>query len=245
MIGKKMNNFNYLEHYKNDSVEFDYFEERNGVTKHDERRLREYIISKVPKNVKTILDVGCGSAWVAKYFLPKNIKVISFDISQVNPTKAIKYFPRKIHFGLTGDVFHLPLKSNSIDCIIASEIIEHVVNPDLFIKELFKILKPGGKLIVTTPYKEKIQYNLCIHCNKKTPANAHIHSFDETKLSSLYNGNDLNSFKWETFGNKVLVYLRTYVILKYFPFQIWKLKDMFANFFVNAPLHIISIYKKK
>lgn len=36
--------FNYIDHYKKDAEEFDYFGERSGATAHDERRVREYII---------------------------------------------------------------------------------------------------------------------------------------------------------------------------------------------------------
>ena len=81
-----MADFNYIDHYKKDAVEFDYFEERKGATEHDERRVREYIISKIPKNVNSILDVGCGKGWVAKEFLPKGKTVVSLDISVTNPS---------------------------------------------------------------------------------------------------------------------------------------------------------------
>src|SRR4051812_39441776 len=57
--------FDYLTHYKRDSEQFDYFEARSGATEHSERRLREYILSLIPKDATSILDVGCGSAWVA------------------------------------------------------------------------------------------------------------------------------------------------------------------------------------
>ena len=60
--------FNYIEHYKIDAEEFDYFEERTGATEDDERRVREYILSRISEKDNTILDVGSGSAWVAKYF---------------------------------------------------------------------------------------------------------------------------------------------------------------------------------
>jgi ubiquinone/menaquinone biosynthesis C-methylase UbiE len=236
--------FNYIDHYKKDAVEFDYFEERKGATEHDERRVREYIISKIPKDVNSILDVGCGKGWVAKEFLPKRKQVYSLDISVTNPAKAKKLYPNEKHFGITADSFHLPFNDNSFECVIASEIIEHVVDPSGFVKELFRVVKKGGSLIITIPYKEKLIYYLCIHCNQKTPANAHIHSFDEKKLENLYSGNDLESFKYETFGNKVLLFLRTYVILQFFPFWIWKLKDKFFNLIINKPKHIICVYKK-
>ena len=240
-----MDTFNYKEHYQTDAVEFDYFEERKGATAHDERRLREYIISKIPKDVNSILDVGCGNGWVAKEFIPKGKKVFSLDISLTNPSKAKQLYQSQNHFGIVADSFHLPFSNESFDCVIASEIIEHVVNPADFIKELFRVVKRGGKLIITTPYKEKLIYYLCIHCNQKTPANAHIHSFDEKKLESLYQEKDLESFWFKTFGNKVLIFLRTYVILQFFPFWLWKMKDWFANFFINKPVHIICVYKKK
>ncbi len=240
-----MDEFDYINHYEKDAAEFDYFEERKGATKHDERRVKEYIISFVPNDADLILDVGCGSSWAAKYFIPKGKRVISFDLSMTNPKRAKTETPGEHHYGLTGDAFNLPIKTNSVDCIIASEIIEHVIKPDKFVKELFKVLKPGGKLIITTPYKEKIRYNLCIHCNKKTPVNAHLHSFDEHKLKSLLADEKLESFNWKTFGNKFLVFLRTYVILKYFPFRLWRIKDRFANFFYNSPLHILVVYTKR
>ena len=240
-----MSDFNYIDHYKKDAEEFDYFEERKGATAHDERRVREYIISKIPKTVNSILDVGCGNGWVAKEFLPKGKLVFSLDISVANPAIAKKLYSSEKHFGITADSFHLPFNNNSFDCVIASEIIEHVFDPSAFVKELFRVVKKGGSLVVTTPYKEKIIYYLCVHCNQKTPANAHIHSFDEMKLEGLYSGNDLESFKYETFGNKVLIFLRSYIILEFFPFWLWKIKDKFANRIYDKPVHIICFYKKK
>jgi SAM-dependent methyltransferase len=240
-----LSNFNYIDHYKKDAVEFDYFEERTGATEHDERRVREYILSKVPKNVNSILDVGCGKGWVAKEFLPKGKRVFSLDISVTNPAIVNKLYSNKNHFGIAADSFYLPFNDETFDCVVASEIIEHVFDPAGFVKELFRVVTKGGSLIITTPYKEKLIYYLCIHCNKKTPANAHLHSFDENKLESLYSESDLESFKYIIFGNKILLFLRTYVILRFFPFWLWKLKDKFANLIYNKPVHIICLFKKR
>lgn len=240
----EIKNFDYLTHYKTDADEFNYFEKRIGATEHEERRVREVIISQVPKNVKTVLDVGCGSGWVAKEFLNKNKKVISLDISKSNPQKVKQLYQSQNHFQVVADSFKLPFESNSIDCVIASEIIEHVVDPKSFLKELFRVVSENGRLIVSTPYKEKLRYVLCIHCNKKTPVNAHLHSFDENSLRELYQENDLKKFTRIIFGNKALIFLRTHVLLKFFPLSLWLAVDWLANKIYNKPLHIVCVYKK-
>ncbi len=240
-----MDKLNYISHYKKDAIEFDYFEESKGATAHDEKRVHQYIISKIPKRINSILDVGCGKAWIAKHFLPKGLKVHSLDVSLTNPAKAKALYPSNNHFGVAADSFHLPFSNDTFDTVVASEIIEHVIKPHDFVNELFRVVKKGGILIITTPYKEKLIYYLCVYCNNKTPVHAHIHSFNEIKLEGLYKEVDLEGFEYETFGNKLLIFLRTYVILKFFPFWLWKIKDRSVNFFFNKPAHIICIYKKK
>jgi ubiquinone/menaquinone biosynthesis C-methylase UbiE len=235
--------FDYLAHYRIDADEFDYFEERSGATEHSERRLREYITSLVPTNVDTMLDVGCGSAWVAKTFLSKGKIVYSLDASSTNPAKALTRYPSDMHFGVAADAFSLPFADNSFDCIIAAEIIEHVSEPEKFVHELHRVVKPGGMLIISTPYKEVLKYALCIHCNQKTPLNSHLHSFDEAKLSS-YHPSKAGSPSWRAFNNKLLLFARTHVILKFLPFDVWKVVDKLANVSYNKPVNIIVSYPK-
>ena len=108
-----------------------------------------------------------------------------------------------------------------------------------------RILKPGGALIISTPYKEQLHYSLCIHCNEMTPKNAHLHSFDEKKLVDLYKNNDLGNTRYFIFGNKALTVLRTHVLLRFLPFKLLKIVDRAVNLLVNKPAHIIVIYTKR
>ena len=55
----------------------------------------------------------------------------------------------------------------------------------------------------------------------------------------------MKEFEYETFGNKLLIFLRTYLLLQFFPFWLWKMKDKFVNLFFRKPIHIICIYKKQ
>ncbi|HKI88324.1 MAG TPA: class I SAM-dependent methyltransferase [Draconibacterium sp.] len=237
--------FQYVDHYQKDGVEYDYFEDRDPGTEHADRRVQEYILSKIGNKSGKILDVGCGRAWVAQEMCPKNFEVVSMDISLENTTEALKRYPFENHSAVVADVFSLPFNENVFDYIIASEIIEHVADPAAFVENLMYVLKPGGSLIVTTPYKEKIKYTLCVHCNKLTPIHAHLHSFDEKILISLYTGSDLNSCEYVTFGNKIPVHFRMHVFLKYLNFWCWKKVDQFWNFIYKAPLRILVKWDKK
>ncbi|MBE2280132.1 MAG: class I SAM-dependent methyltransferase [Ignavibacteriaceae bacterium] len=237
--------FDYIEHYKKDAIEFDYFTPRKGATEHDERRVHEYILSQIKgTDGNSVLDIGCGSAWLAKELLPKNYSVFSTDISLVNVKKARAVNQSGSHFGVVNDSFNLPYKENSFDYIVASEIIEHIPDPAAFVAELIRVLKKEGRLIITTPYKEVLSYSLCIHCNKKTPLHAHIHSFDEIVLSKFFKEFKGGELYWGTFGNKFLIFARTYTFLKYLNFPLWKFVDKCANFVLNKPVHIILNFKK-
>ena len=70
---------------------------------------------------------------------PKNVKVTSLDISKENVLKAKELLPNKIHTQIISDSFKLPFLNNTFDCVIASEIIEHVYDPKLFVEELFRV----------------------------------------------------------------------------------------------------------
>jgi SAM-dependent methyltransferase/uncharacterized protein YbaR (Trm112 family) len=230
--------FDYIAHYEKDSASFDYFEERSGATAHSERRLREYILSLVPKDASGLLDVGCGSAWVAKSFQNSGTFVCSLDVSIENPKKAVERYPSQDHVAVIADAYHLPFQDNSFDVIIASEIIEHQHDPQAFVKELLRVIKQNGTVIISTPYKEKLVYELCIHCNQLTPHNAHLHSWDDASLRALFD-DPVSGWEFKSFNNKLLLFARTYPLLQWMPFGMWKAVDKLANSVMAQPVNCV------
>ena len=89
-----------------------------------------------------ILDVGCDSHFLHDEI--KNNDTIGLDI-------IIKHVKDKI---IKGDGQNMPIKSESFDSIVAGEIIEHLENPEIFLKESYRVLKENGKLIITTPNRK-------------------------------------------------------------------------------------------
>lgn len=231
--------FDYLDHYQRDAEEFDYFQEFTGKVDREEwNRLQSMITSRITKGEKTILDVGCGNGWLAKAMVDDQTTVLSMDISSRNPVETLKRHPHSRHEALIADVFHLPIAENSLDYVVASEIMEHVPDPELFIQKLLFVLKPGGKLIITTPYDEQIQYHLCVHCNRPTPSHAHLHSFNEDNVPKLIPEN-IKEWKWSVFSHKYMIKSRMYLLMKSLPFSVWKTMDGLANKVWRHPMRIM------
>ena len=237
--------FDYVDHYEKDSKEFDYFQPPDDpATIHENQRLHECIVGKVPRSTQSILDIGCGNGWVAKYFTTQDKIVVSFDISLDNIQRVLKENPSPNHYGVKGDVLALPFLDESFDLIISAEVIEHVPDTVLYIANIAKALKKGGRAIVSTPYNEKLQYSLCIHCNRSTPLHAHIHSFKENSLDAVVQpvlGLSVTAF---TLSNKGLLILRTHILLKYLPFSLWRFVDRVANKIINKPSRLVYVLDK-
>jgi 2-polyprenyl-3-methyl-5-hydroxy-6-metoxy-1,4-benzoquinol methylase/uncharacterized protein YbaR (Trm112 family) len=238
-------NFKYIDHYRIDAENFDYSEQNiSKVTKDEFKRLRESILKEISEEMSFILDIGCGKSWVSKELIPQGKKVISMDISPINPLKAIKQVSHKDHAGLVADAYNIPIRENSIDCIIASEILEHVPDPKTFISKSIALLKNGGKLIITTPYNEKIEYNICVHCNKPTPRFAHLYSFNENKIIQFLPETGI-TWTSKKFSNKYLTEIRSYIFLKFFPFNFWKAIDSLFNKIFSNPTRLQIVITKR
>lgn len=106
------------------------------------------------------LDVGCGEgrhSWEACRL--NHCMVCALDLDNLNVRKA-KYVldsmdSQKVSNGnwnvLCGDALNLPFNDASFDKIICSEVLEHVKDDEQGIRELVRVLKPGGALAVTVP----------------------------------------------------------------------------------------------
>jgi len=235
--------FDYIDHYEKDAEIFDYYAPHTSKSANiEESILRKKIAKHVSKEAQLLLDVGCGSAWVAKHFVPKGKKVVSLDVSFTNASKAMTAVTSPDHAAVVADVFRLPFGENTFDCIIASEIIEHLFEPALFVKKLVSILKPGGTLIITTPYKEKLEYHLCVHCNKPTPKNAHLHSFDEKKMREIIKSASEKEATIKLFNHAWLMKLRVHLLLK--NTFLWRFADVVANKIVKKAMRVMVVIIK-
>ncbi len=120
------------------------------------KSLHKKILSLIPDGKGKVLDLGCGSGFLASQLSNKGYMVLGVDIE--NFTRyPIKFLKRDLD---------KPFEFNrsKFDLITAVEIIEHLENPRKFIREIKKCLKKEGIAIITTPnilnWKARLYYLL-------------------------------------------------------------------------------------
>ncbi|HLE48575.1 MAG TPA: class I SAM-dependent methyltransferase [Patescibacteria group bacterium] len=101
---------------------------------------------------KTVLDIACGSGYGTLYLAENGAKnVLGMDLSTSAITYAKKHYSHKNVLYSVGNAESIPLKNNSIDVLVSFETIEHLNNYKNFIKEIQRVLKKNGLLIISTP----------------------------------------------------------------------------------------------
>ena len=117
----------------------------------------ELIVDKSSKQIK-ILDLGCGDgavfAFLKNRLLKNNIDIAKIKYTGVDVFNGYESSVKKLGgVFVKKSIFDLKeiFKKSSFDVIIASEIIEHVVDTDKFVNIIKWVLKPSGYLFITTP----------------------------------------------------------------------------------------------
>lgn len=86
------------------------------------------------------LDIGCRDGYFSELLKRKGYQVDSVDVE-----------PKYKHAKVLDANKRMPWPSKTFDLIWCSEVIEHLYNPRYTLSEFRRILKPGGRLIITTP----------------------------------------------------------------------------------------------
>jgi ubiquinone/menaquinone biosynthesis C-methylase UbiE len=115
-------------------------------------------IDKLDLTGKIILEIGCGRGGFACYMATKYAgkfdKYIAADFSDVAVQMGKLYSEKSNIKGIVWtvqDIMNIDFPDNYFDIVISCETIEHVAEPKLAIKELYRVTKPKGILFLTTP----------------------------------------------------------------------------------------------
>jgi len=98
---------------------------------------------------KTAADIGAGTGFISEGLIDNKLKVIAIDESK----EMLKIVQEKLDVNfiecLVGESNNLPLIDNYVDYVFANMYLHHTPSPVNAISEMVRILKPGGKIVIT------------------------------------------------------------------------------------------------
>ena len=116
---------------------------------------------------KIAADIGAGSGFVTEGLLGRGLRVIAVDRSEAMLEEMRRKFGEggAVEYRI-GEAESLPLADGSVDCVFANMYIHHVESPSAAIREMARIVKPGGRLIITDLDRHDFEFLRTEHCDR-------------------------------------------------------------------------------
>jgi ubiquinone/menaquinone biosynthesis C-methylase UbiE len=114
------------------------------------------------KSGSAVLDAGAGTGLYRNYFSHCLYK--AQDFAQ-EPSTLGKY----AHLDYVSDITHIPADNDAFDAILCTEVLEHLPEPTAAIAEFARLLKPGGRLLLTAPLGSRIHQAPFYFCSGFSP----------------------------------------------------------------------------
>src|ERR1700734_4330910 len=98
---------------------------------------------------REVLEAGCGEGYGADLIAGVARRVIALDYDEATVAHVRARYPRVevMH----GNLAKLPLPDHSVDVVVNFQVIEHLWDQPQFVSECFRVLRPSGRLMVSTP----------------------------------------------------------------------------------------------
>lgn len=130
-------------------------------THYYEMRRYELIWQLLPRSIRNaqVLDAGCGDGYIlqetAKRWRAEGARFFGMDISFYKTARARERLGASAHINVA-NLERTPFADNTFDVIVCTEVLEHLLNVQPGIAELRRILKPGGRLLLSTPSRHPV-----------------------------------------------------------------------------------------
>jgi malonyl-CoA O-methyltransferase len=135
--------------YESFASEFD-----SKMNMYDTNKRVEVFYNELLKNEilvnKKLLDAGCGTGWFSKAAVERGALVSSMDLGENLLEQVAKKCKSE---RIVGSILEIPFADNTFDYVVSSEVIEHTPEPYKALHEIYRVLKPGGKMVLSTPNK--------------------------------------------------------------------------------------------
>lgn len=119
--------------------------------------VREKIIQKLDARDKVIGDLGCGTGFISLGLAGQNPSIVFAIDQSLNMLRELKKEINKQSlnnvYPIKSTLDELVLFDDSLDAITINMALHHIINPNKSIKEMHRVLKKGGKIVISDVYK--------------------------------------------------------------------------------------------
>jgi SAM-dependent methyltransferase len=130
------------------------------------------------------LDLGCGDGRFTGLLAAVGARPIGADVAEAALRHARATYP-EIEFVLVPVDGRLPLEDGAFDVVWASEVIEHVADTARWLSEVRRVLRPGGRLLLTTPNHPRLAILSGGLERYADPLSDHLHLYTQKSLRRL------------------------------------------------------------
>ena len=161
------------------------------------RHLSAYYFARSYVKGKDVLEIGCNMAYGLPVIAPYLSRYVGLDIDTESIIIAKDFHSDDTINFMIGDALELPISPNSVDVILAFQVIEHLQDDWHFLKQIFRALKPGSLLLVSTPNKR-----LRLLPFQKPWNSEHIREYTERDYQQILQHVFPKTQIWGIFGNE-------------------------------------------
>jgi ubiquinone/menaquinone biosynthesis C-methylase UbiE len=131
-----------------------------------------------------VLDLGCGDGWMTAELADHGTAPVGVEIAPAAIDRARRRHP-ELEFRLAEIGGELPSEDNAFDVVWASEVIEHVADTARWLSEVRRVLRPQGRLLLTTPNHSRLRLLAGGIARYSEPLGDHLHLYVASSLRGL------------------------------------------------------------
>ena len=200
-------------------TEFEWQAEGAGNGESGER-LTEFFVNLVKQigGVRTICDLGCGNGHIAGRLATHGYEVTGIDASRSGVAIAKRTYPQVkfVEAMIDRDLVQPGLPN--FDLVISSDVIEHLYRPSDLLEAAFSLLKPGGHILLGTPYHGYLK-------NLALAITGHM----DSHFSALHDGGHIKFFSVKTLSQLLVAHSFEDLSFSFYGRGPWLWKNMICH----------------
>lgn len=160
------------------------FYHKVGYSRKTHYNYLELFKEDLPKSGK-ILDVGCADGRLLLILKELGFEAVGLELAQSLVDRARVYSGCNVFYGTAEEM--IMFKDREFDCVICTEVLEHVPNPSKALLEIYRVLKSNGTAIISSPNAHHlVRLMRPLHFIRSEIINRHLNVYDLTQWEALF-----------------------------------------------------------